>query len=216
MTQVKILTKLKSRYELVDGIRAFNIFVTKETVMEEITDRYTGRKETKEVPKWEILIDPDHPKMKELVKSVIDLDHKEYSYEISFVDDGSVLDKNKRKRIFLEEKSNVYIDIKDKLYSEKIKELKKLNNLIPGEEKGKKFIDELETELNKKTERERDENEELTIEQLEEKLRRKQLEEKLKEKHRDSSILGVCQTCHVPIYHGEAIYTPRDYATEGS
>jgi hypothetical protein len=186
MTQVKTLTKLEERYFLVDGIRAFNKFVSQETVMAEITDPYTGRKETKEVPKWEILIDPDHPKMKELAKIVIDLDHKEYSYEISFVDDGSSLiirgdgkvwDKDKRKRIFLEEKSNVYIDIKDKLYSEKINELKKLNNLIPGEEskwrsfistfrsklgqltnedaskyqEGKKFIDELETELNKKT-----------------------------------------------------------------
>lgn len=63
------------------------------------------------------------------------------SCEISFVDDksllkggggGSVLDKDKRKRIFFE-KERIKINIKDISFFEKIKELKNLNNLIPGE-----------------------------------------------------------------------------------
>jgi hypothetical protein len=41
------------------------------------------------------------------------------------------------------------------------------------------------------------------------------LEEKLKEKHVDTSLIGVCQTCHIPIYHGEPVYTPHDYQTKG-
>jgi len=47
-------------------------------------------------------------------------------------------------------------------------------------------------------------------------LARKELEEKLKERHVDTSLIGVCQTCHIPIYHGEPVYTPHDYATEGN
>jgi hypothetical protein len=73
--------------------------------MAEIIDHYTGRKETKEVPKWEILIDPDHPQIKELDKNVIDLDsevlvegnYKNSFYEISFVDDDSLLKAQKPK-----------------------------------------------------------------------------------------------------------------------
>ncbi|MCE8167425.1 MAG: hypothetical protein I3273_00325 [Candidatus Moeniiplasma glomeromycotorum] len=57
---------------------------------------------------------------------------------------------------------------------------------------------------------------ELSLDELREKLARKELEEKLKEKHVDTSLIGVCQTCHIPIYHGEPVYTPNDYKTEGS
>lgn len=53
---------------------------------------------------------------------------------------------------------------------------------------------------------------ELTIKELEEKLRRKRLEEELAKKAQkqtrdfDESMLAVCQTCHVPIYVGEPLY----------
>ena len=51
-----------------------------------------------------------------------------------------------------------------------------------------------------------------TIKELEEQLRRKKLKEELAKKANkqsrdfDESMLGVCHTCHVPIYYGEPIH----------
>ncbi|MCE8163549.1 MAG: hypothetical protein I3273_03670 [Candidatus Moeniiplasma glomeromycotorum] len=56
------------------------------------------------------------------------------------------------------------------------------------------------------------EEKEPTIRELEEQLRRKKLKEELAKKARkqtrdyDESMLGVCHTCHVPVYYGEPIH----------
>ncbi|MCE8159241.1 MAG: hypothetical protein I3270_01540 [Candidatus Moeniiplasma glomeromycotorum] len=57
-----------------------------------------------------------------------------------------------------------------------------------------------------------DKDREPTIRELEEQLRRKKLKEELAKKANkqsrdyDESMLGVCHTCHVPIYYGEPIH----------
>ncbi|CAG8650141.1 1256_t:CDS:2, partial [Cetraspora pellucida] len=91
------------------------------------------------------------------------VENENYSYEISFTDDESllkkednkrVLDKDKRKRVFFH-KTN--IAIKDNSYSAKLEQLKNQSNLMKEEQahtkykEGKKFIEDLEAELNKKT-----------------------------------------------------------------
>ncbi|CAI2180944.1 14912_t:CDS:2, partial [Funneliformis geosporum] len=72
-----------------------------------------------------------------------------YPYEISFIDNKQLeRNNNERYRFFYHKDKN--ITIKDNSYSEKIKELQNQTNLMP-EEEGRKFVEDLETELNKKT-----------------------------------------------------------------
>jgi hypothetical protein len=99
-------------------------------------------------PEWEIFVVFGHPETDKLEKEKICLGgfqtKRNYSYEISFVDNedlmmkpsqggqtGGVREEDERKRIFFPESN---ITIKDNSYSDKLEELKKLNNLIPGEE----------------------------------------------------------------------------------
>jgi len=59
-----------------------------------------------------------------------------------------------------------------------------------------------------------------TLEELREKVEKKRLLEELAKKGskqsrtHDESIVGVCKTCHFPIYYGEVIYTPDEVLTE--
>jgi len=213
--ETKILTKENGSQDeylgdLTGGITmSFKKFISKETVMED------GEK----VPKYEILIDPKHPKLKEIEENKIDfwdwnrnsVADENYSYEMSFVDSKNLLKKSQggqvrkednRKRIFGGlNPSN--ITIKDNSYSEKIKQLKNQTNLMREEEaqwkrfiddfrqkvsqvedknstkykEGKKFIEELEAELNKKTgkgsdddDRERERERDKKIEKLRRKI----------------------------------------------
>jgi hypothetical protein len=99
-----------------------------------------------------------------------------FSCEISFLD-SKQLERNNNERYRFFYKKDKDITIKDNSYSEKIKELKNQSNLMPEEEnkyrhwvkifrqelaqisdknstkykEGRKFIEELESELNKKT-----------------------------------------------------------------
>ena len=65
-----------------------------------------------------------------------------------------------------------------------------------------------------------DKEPEPTLEELREKLEKKRLLEELAKKgtkqtrEHDESIIGVCKTCHFPIYYGEVIYTPYEMLTE--
>ncbi|KLL05312.1 MAG: hypothetical protein MRERV_2c034 [Mycoplasmataceae bacterium RV_VA103A] len=192
MTQVKILAQFEGRQEeyFGDGIQGMSFTFFK----------FVSQETDNGVPKYEIFImasDPIHPVMEEINKSsVISLYNDEeyrgkYCWEISFVDSKDLLkdkevreninSKNKAKRYFFSgqtpQSPHSSIKVVNKFYESKLEELKKLNNLIPGEEskwrgfiaefhgklsqltnednskyqKGKEFIDELETELNKKT-----------------------------------------------------------------
>ena len=61
-----------------------------------------------------------------------------------------------------------------------------------------------------------------TIKELEEQLRRKKLKEELAKKATkqsrdfDESMLGVCHTCHVPVYYGEPLHKLQTLDSEGS
>lgn len=191
MTEIKIIAKeyFGGYDEGVDTNTILRKFISQETVMENGV----------EVPKWMILIAYDHPELERKEKisaNIVKIDNRDfekgYCYEISFVDDESLLkkteiidninqpprivvrDEDKRKRLFLP-KSN--ITIKDNYYEKILEELKNENNLMKEEEgtwkdfinwfrkqlvgisdknsskyqEGRKFIEELEAELNKKT-----------------------------------------------------------------
>ncbi|CAI2167682.1 18445_t:CDS:2 [Funneliformis geosporum] len=91
-------------------------------------------------------------------------------------------------------------------------------------EKVKKQKGELENRLEASRNRLKKDNpeRELTLEELREKLQRKKLEEELAKKARkqtrdfDESMLGVCHTCHVPIYYGEPIHKLQTLDSESS
>ena len=100
----------------------------------------TEKENGKEVPKWEILIDPDNSAIKKLEEDKIYFSNEHYSYEISFVDDEDLListrDEDKRIRVFLSDKvinSEQSVNIKDNSYSAKIEELKNQTNLMEEE-----------------------------------------------------------------------------------
>ena len=67
-----------------------------------------------------------------------------------------------------------------------------------------------------------DPNREPTIKELEEQLRRKKLKEELAKKANkqsrdfDESMLGVCHTCHVPVYFGEPIHKLQTLDSEAT
>ncbi|CAJ0761337.1 15539_t:CDS:2 [Entrophospora sp. SA101] len=131
MAQVKILAKFEGRQTEYFGMAFEATFF-----------KFVSQEKDNGVPKYEIFImasDPAHPIIEEINKS-----NKEARENIN--------SKNKAKRYFMSgqaPQSPGSIKIVNKLYESKLEELKKLNNLIPGEEK---FIEELEAELNKKTE----------------------------------------------------------------
>ncbi|MCE8162733.1 MAG: hypothetical protein I3273_01825 [Candidatus Moeniiplasma glomeromycotorum] len=184
MTEIKILTKLEDSHHSEQWTIAsftFRKFISQETETEN----------GEAVPKYEILVISDHPKIKELEENKVNfwsgrnnpVENENYSYEISFVDDEGLLkkednknvrDEDKRKRVFFH-KTN--ISITDNFYSAKLEQLKNQTNLMREEQgqwkyfidnfrqkvaqiedknsvkyqEGKKFIEELEAELNKKT-----------------------------------------------------------------
>ncbi|CAJ0855648.1 17275_t:CDS:2 [Entrophospora sp. SA101] len=134
MAQVKILAKFEGRQTEYFGMAFEATFF-----------KFVSQEKDNGVPKYEIFImasDPAHPIIEEINKSsVINKEARE-----------NINSKNKAKRYFMSgqaPQSPGSIKIVNKLYESKLEELKKLNNLIPGEEK---FIEELEAELNKKTE----------------------------------------------------------------
>src|SRR4051794_22460987 len=97
MTQVKILAKFEGSQMKQVGFLNMSVrkFISQET------EKENG----KEVPKWEILIDPSHSAIKKLEEDKIYFSNEHYSYEISFVDDEDLLvstrDEDKKIRAFL-------------------------------------------------------------------------------------------------------------------
>ncbi|RIA82395.1 hypothetical protein C1645_835440 [Glomus cerebriforme] len=111
MAEIKILTKDEGSQDEYFGDLTGGITMSLRKFISQETETENGVK----VPKYEILIFPEHPKIKELEESKIG---------------GQVRDEDKRKRIFSPEKS---ITIKDNSYSAKLEQLKNQNNLMPEE-----------------------------------------------------------------------------------
>ncbi|KLL01764.1 MAG: hypothetical protein MRERC_9c051 [Mycoplasmataceae bacterium RC_NB112A] len=202
MTEIKIVAKLEDRHHFEQwAIAGFTFW------------KFISQELDNGVPKYEILVissPPPHSQIKEIEDNKISfitgrnnpVENENYSYEISFTDDESLLkkedgknvrDEDKHKRIFFQ-KTN--ITIKDNSYSAKLEQLKNQSNLMPEEisqwkdfigyfrnsvaniedkssikyKEGKKFAEELETELNKKTgkddDRERERERESKIKEL--------------------------------------------------
>lgn len=179
MTQIKILAKISDRYhqEYFGAFFAtFTKLISQETVMEQGQEvpKYEIFILAPDHPKWKEI------KETKIELDGFGHFKKGYDYEISFVDSDDLLKKHdgtkdERKRVF-GAKNN--IEIIDKSYSNKLAELKlqKQSNLMPEEKwqweqfiggfrqelarvsdknsvkykDGRKFIEDLETELNNK------------------------------------------------------------------
>ena len=142
MTQIKIIARLEDSHHYEQwAIAGFTFW------------KFISQEVDNGVPKYEILVissPPPHSQIKEIEENKISfitgrnnpVENENYSYEISFADDESLLkkfdnktvrDEDKRKRVFFQKNQN--INIKDNSYSAKIEQLKKQTNLMK-EEKG--------------------------------------------------------------------------------